>query len=118
MKKPSKEISIGARIKEIFEQSEMSISQFAKLLHCDRSNINNIFRRKKIDIDLLLEISKALNHDFVGETYKKHALSKDISNVKISLVFQLNNIEDKTLKILLKTIKQLEKNAICEIKNS
>jgi len=60
--KPPKEISIGERIKEIFDKRDMSISQFAELLHCERPNVYNIFRRKKIDIDLLFEISNILNH--------------------------------------------------------
>jgi len=70
--KNSKEIHIGERIKEIFDQKNISITQFADLLHCDRANVYNIFRRKKIDVDLLLEISNILNHDFVEEVCAKH----------------------------------------------
>ena len=115
MKKKSKEISIGERIKEVFDKSNMSISQFAKLLNCERPNVHNIFRRKKIDIDLLLKISNALNHNFIDDLYTKHGLSKTASTPKISLVFEINNIDDKALKILLKTLNQLEIKTIQKI---
>ena len=113
MKKP-KEICIGERIKEIFDKSNMTKSQFVEMLNYERPNVNNIFRRKKIDIDLLLEISKILNYDFVGEVYKKHGLSKDVFNHKISIILEINNVDDKTLKKLLNTIKQLEIKTICK----
>ena len=116
MNKKSKEICIGERIKEIFNKKNMSIAQFAELLHCDRANVYNIFRRKKIDIDLLLEISKILNHNFVEEICAKHSLSKEIPASKISVILEINSIDNKALKRLLKTINQLEIKTIHEIK--
>ena len=94
----------------------MNITQFAELLHCDRANVYNIFRRKKIDIDLLLEISNILNYDFVKEICDKHKFSENIPSSKISLVLEINSMNDKTLKSLLKAIKQLEIKTIHETK--
>ena len=108
MKKESKEISIGERIRKIFDERDMNITQFAKLLHYKPQNVHNIFRRRKIDIDLLFKISKALNHDFVKESYTRHGLSKDIVVPKVSIVLEIDNIDNKTLKKLLEVIKQLE----------
>ena len=116
MKKKLKEICIGERIKEIFDKKNMSITQFAELLHCDRANVYNIFRRKKIDIHLLLEISEILNHNFVEEICSKHGVSKDMSSSKISFVLEINNMNAKSLKIFLKTIKQLEIKTVREEK--
>jgi len=45
----------------------MTVAHFAELLHCTPTKVNNIFRRKKIDFDLLMEISNALNHNFIAE---------------------------------------------------
>ena len=116
MTRSEKEICIGERIKEIFDKKNMNITQFAELLHCDRANVYNIFRRKKIDIDLLLEISKILNHNFVEEICAKHEFFKEVHSSKISLVLEINSIDTKTLKSLLKTIKQLEIKMIRERK--
>jgi len=116
MNKKPKEICIGERIREIFEKSDISISQFADLLHCDRANVYNLFRRKKIDIELLLEVSEVLNHNFVEEVCAKHGRFKDIFSPKISLVFELNDVDVQTVKTLQKTIKQLKIKMIREVK--
>jgi len=116
MREKSKEICIGEKIREIFDKKNMNIAQFAELLHCDRANVYNIFRRKKIDIYLLLEISKILNYDFVKEVCDKHKLPENISSSKISLVLEINSMNEKILKSLLKMIKKLEVRTIREVK--
>jgi len=108
MKKKPQEISIGERIREIFDKRNMSITQFAELLHYDPSNVHNIFRRKKIDIVLLLEISKILNHNFIEEICAEYGYSNDVPSSKISLILDINCIDAKSLNKILKTIKQLE----------
>ncbi|MBQ0112544.1 MAG: helix-turn-helix transcriptional regulator [Bacteroidales bacterium] len=55
---------IGSRIKEVCEQKNVTAQELSKLIHCDRSNVYYIFKRDNIDIKLLQEIGKALNHDF------------------------------------------------------
>ena len=59
-------MDIGKKIKEVFEQQPKShnIKWFAAQLHCNRSNIYDIFNRASIDTDRLTQISKVLNHDF------------------------------------------------------
>ena len=57
-------IHIGQEIEAIFEETEHSITWFAKKLRCDRSNIYNIFSRETIDTGLLFKISEILNYDF------------------------------------------------------
>ena len=98
-----KEINIGERIKEVFDKRDMSISQFAELLHCDYANIHNLFRRKKIDVKLLLDISKILNHDFI----KEYGYFNDEDSYKISFVLELNNANEETIKTIVNTFKQL-----------
>ncbi|MCQ2326355.1 MAG: helix-turn-helix transcriptional regulator [Bacteroidales bacterium] len=55
---------IGSRIKEVCEQKNVTAQELSKLIHCDRSNVYYIFKRDNIDIKLLQEIGKVLNHDF------------------------------------------------------
>ncbi len=57
-------IHIGKEIQAVFDETEHSISWFAKKLNFDRTNIYSIFNRKSIDTDLLFEISEILHHDF------------------------------------------------------
>ena len=116
MNKKSKEIHIGERIKEIFKQKNISITRFAEQLHCDRANVYNIFRRKTIDIYLLLKISEILNHNLVEEICARQGLSKDTSSPKIFFVLEVNLEDNQTLKRFLKAIKQLGIKTIREMK--
>ena len=109
MRQKPKERTIGERIKEVFTKRDISISQFAERLNCNRVNVYNIFRRKKIDFELLSEISKILDHDFIEEIHKP---KQNIPVSKISIVLDINNIDNESLNRLLKTIKQLEIKAI------
>jgi len=110
MKKTPKEVKIGERIKEMFDKSDLSIAQFAGLLHCDRTNAYKIFRRKKIDVGLLAQISEALHHDFVGEVCRQHGLTKEIPPPKVSLTLEITGMDDKMLNKLLRTVREITKD--------
>jgi hypothetical protein len=58
------EKKIGQIIRNVLDNSEHTISWFAKKLNTTRSNVYNIFERDSIDTTLLLTISKILNHNF------------------------------------------------------
>lgn len=55
--------TIGTLI-EMEVRKQMSITQFADAICCQRNNVYDIFRRSKIDIILLKRISEVLNHNF------------------------------------------------------
>ena len=59
-------MKIGQRIKEVFDAMPKSctVNWFADQIHCDRRNVYRLFHKDNIDIELLLIISKALNHNF------------------------------------------------------
>ena len=62
-------LHIGKRIHEVFHTKypDHSIVWFANALHCQRSNIYNIFTRSTIDTAMLKRIGMVLNHDFFAE---------------------------------------------------
>jgi plasmid maintenance system antidote protein VapI len=62
-------VHAGEKVKEYFETSGMSVSEFARRLHCHRQNVYDIFKRRVVDVELLQRISKVLEHDFVSEFY-------------------------------------------------
>lgn len=65
---------IGAYIKEVFDQGPKiwTVTWFAQQLNCDRRNIYNIFARQSIDTELLVRISKILNHNFFAKISEKY----------------------------------------------
>ena len=108
MKKKVKETPIGERIREVFVQSKMTVDRFAELLNCNCTQVYNIFRRKKIDIYQLLEISKALKHNFIAEicANREHAGKPAI------IVIEIRCTENDTFQKLLKALKQLNINVL------
>jgi transcriptional regulator with XRE-family HTH domain len=58
---------IGQRIKEIMEQRHCSVVSVARQLSCERTNVYNIFKRKSLDVRLLMRISVILEYDFFKE---------------------------------------------------
>ncbi|MDR0368593.1 MAG: helix-turn-helix domain-containing protein [Bacteroidales bacterium] len=86
-------IFIGRLIKQQFEQKSISITQFAKAIHCSRANIYNIFEAKSIDIDRLILISEVLDYNFLEEYLPTDALHL---NAQITLDVE---VKDNTLNI-------------------
>lgn len=68
----TKEIHIGTVIKQRLGESQLTVSQFAELIHCDRTTVYDIFKRKSIDVDRLVHISRALDYNFLWEVYLKN----------------------------------------------
>ncbi len=95
----NKKIHIGKQIHKALKESGMSISDFAKELHCTRPNVYNIFKNHTIDIERLSKISHILNKDLIslytedkGESYLLNITLK-ISGNKATIV-ELRYIEN------------------------
>jgi len=66
-----KNIHIGSIIQQKFEESSMTIREFADRINCERTTVYHIFKYKSIDIEKLIKISEVLNYDFISEVYQK-----------------------------------------------
>jgi transcriptional regulator with XRE-family HTH domain len=62
-------IHIGSIIEQKLNERSISIEHFADMINRHRTTVYSIFRRKSIDIELLIKISEALEYDFVHEVY-------------------------------------------------
>ena len=61
---------MGKMVQKAVENSSMSVVDFAKSIHCSRTNVYSIFGRQQIDISRLKQISSVLNlrlSDFIME---------------------------------------------------
>lgn len=57
-------LHIGTLIEEEVRKQQLSVSAFARRLHCDRTNVYDIFKRSSIDTEQLFRICKILNRNF------------------------------------------------------
>lgn len=89
--KTEHEFHMGNLIKAVFDKSGMSVAELARRIHCDRTNVYKIFARPTIDVELLVKVSKALQHNFFVDVMNLAGLAADIP-VRHSLNFSIDDI--------------------------
>ena len=88
-------VHIGQMIKVVFESSGMSVAEFARQINCDRTNIYTIFRRRTIDVELLVNISNVLNHNFLDDIMQASGLRAKFSpTLNLSISFENRTAEE------------------------
>ncbi len=60
-------LHIGQLIKSVFDESGLSVAEFARRINCGRPNVYSIFERSTIDVKQLVAVCKALNHNFLND---------------------------------------------------
>ena len=76
-------IHIGKEIKaELFRQ-ERGVSWLAEKLHCDRTNVYDIFKREGIDTRLLERISIILHRNFFALYCQEDSLDDEKSSTEV-----------------------------------
>jgi transcriptional regulator with XRE-family HTH domain len=108
------EIHIGKKIQYIFNQSGLTVSQFARMLDLQRTRVYTIFESKTIDIDLLCKISDVLYYDFLSEVYIKKRKASGQSPTTVNIKFQ---IVTNKLGEFIKPEQKLKKAGIIKKKN-
>jgi transcriptional regulator with XRE-family HTH domain len=103
------DIHIGKKIQYVFNQSGLTVSQFARMLEVQRTRIYNVFESKTIDIELLSKISDVLHYDFLSEVYLKKRDAAQQNPSTINIHFQISS--DK-LADFIKNIDKLKKAGV------
>jgi transcriptional regulator with XRE-family HTH domain len=62
----NEEIHVGEAIKRRLKEKGLKVTEFADAIHCSRTNVYTLFKRRSIDMELLSRISGVLEHDFVS----------------------------------------------------
>ena len=57
-------VHIGSLIEQELRRQGRTVTWFADMLHCDRTNVYKIFKKQSIDTALLEKISTILQHNF------------------------------------------------------
>jgi transcriptional regulator with XRE-family HTH domain len=58
------QMHIGREIKRVLDDSDLSVTEFARKINKSRGNVYSILTRSSIDTELLEVISAVLNYDF------------------------------------------------------
>ena len=60
-------MNIGKHVEVILRKQGKSAAWLASQIPCERTNVYNIFKRKSMDVRLLMRISVVLKYDFFKE---------------------------------------------------
>ena len=92
-------VHIGQLVKSVFEESGMSVSELARQLRCERTNVYTIFKRRTIDVELLAMLSKILNHNFLDDAMKLYGLTATFSP-KLNICISFDNFSAEKMERL------------------
>lgn len=81
-------LHIGHLVKAVFDESGMTVSEFARQIHLERSTVYSIFERQTIDAMQLARISLVLKHNFLSDVERHYGLTSQAS----SLTFHFDNL--------------------------
>ncbi len=87
MAKPHR-MHIGHLIKDVFDEKGMSVTEFARRINCARPNVYSIFERYDIGVEQLIDISEALDHNFLDDVQLKSGLESQLPTRQLNV--QLN----------------------------
>ena len=102
-------IHIGHLIKSVFDESGMTVSELARRLHCERTNVYTIFKRRSVDVELLAKISKVLEHNFLEEAMTGYGLTATITP-KFSISITLEELSAEKIEFFKQMFTELKEN--------
>lgn len=101
-------VHIGQLVKDVFDESGMSVSELARQLRCERTNVYTIFKRRTIDVELLAMLSIILNHNFLDDAMKLYGLTATFSPT-LSLNLLLENLTMEHIHHLMNVLEEIKK---------
>lgn len=93
-------LHIGQLIKSVFDESGLSVAEFARRINCGRPNVYSIFERSTIDVMQLITICKVLNHNFLNDIAIRCDIKQDSALQAININLNITDLDgDKAKKV-------------------
>lgn len=102
------DVHIGQIIKTVFDESGMTVSELARQLRCERTNVYTIFRRRTVDVELLARLSEILNHNFLDDAIRQYGLDTTLTQ-QLNLSITFSNLPAEKIMLLAQFMEILEK---------
>lgn len=103
----SHKIHIGHLVKSVFDESGMTVSELARQLSCERTNIYTIFKRRTVDVELLANLSEILNHNFLDDAMRLYGLTATFSP-KLNFNISFDGFTTEKIKRLTEVLDELK----------
>lgn len=106
MAKPHR-IHIGHMIKEVFDESGLSVTEFARRINCARPNVYSIFERYDIGVEQLLDISEALDHNFLDDIQLNSGMDSRLQTRQLNVCLNLEAFSMEKVRQITKFMEEL-----------
>lgn len=100
-------VHIGQLVKSVFDESGMTVSELARKLCCERTNVYTIFKRRTVDVELLAMLSIILNHNFLDDAMKLYGLTATFSP-KLNICIGFEDFSAEKMKQLTEVISKFK----------
>lgn len=87
-------LHIGQMIKAVFDESGMSVAELARRIHTARSNVYFIFERSSIDMEQLLDLCDALDHNFLDDIQVQRKMKSNLCPRELHIDLNLEDLTD------------------------
>ena len=88
-------LHIGQMIKAVFDESGMSVAELARRIHTARSNVYFIFERPSIDMEQLLDLCDALDHNFLDDIQVQRKMKSNLCPRELQINLNLDDLSDE-----------------------
>ena len=88
-------LHIGRMVKAVFDERGMSVAELARRIHTARSNVYFIFERPSIDMNQLLDLCDALNHNFLDDIQIQRGLKSNLCPRQIHIDLNLDDLSNE-----------------------
>lgn len=88
-------LHIGKMIKAVFDESGLSVAELARRIHTARSNVYFIFERPSIDMNQLLDLCDALNHNFLDDIQLCKGMKSNLCPRELHIDLNLDDLSDE-----------------------
>lgn len=106
-------LHIGQMIKAVFDESGMSVAELARRIHTARSNVYFIFERPSIDMEQLLDLCDALDHNFLDDIQVQRKMKSNLCPREIHIDLNLDDLSyEETIRVG-HFLEQLKGKSVC-----
>lgn len=106
MAKPHR-MHIGHLIKDVFDEKGISVTEFARRINCARPNVYSIFERYDIGVEQLIDISEALDHNFLDDVQLKSGMNSQLQTRQLNVSLNLETFSIEKARQITKLVEEL-----------
>lgn len=110
MAKPHR-MHIGHLIKEVFDEKGISVTEFARRINCARPNVYSIFERYDIGVEQLINISEALEHNFLDDVQLNSGLESQLPTRQLNVQLNLEAFSAEKAERILNFVNELSEGS-------